>query len=68
MGIQGISEETLEDRFLVSILAGVLFPNERICGDGIQVFKIFLAERSEFEESAMQTRLEVKWHLKTQYG
>src|ERR1035437_4637017 len=63
LGIQGISEEALENRFLVSILAGVLFPNERICGDGIQVSKIFLAERSEFEESALQPRLEVKWHL-----
>lgn len=63
LGIQGVLKEILEDFFLVSILAGVLLPNERICGGGTQLSKIFPAERSEFEESALQTRLEVKWHL-----
>jgi len=50
------------------VFVRVLFPNQRICGDGTQVSKVFLAERSEFEESALQTRLEVKWHLENPIG
>lgn len=53
VGIQGVLKEALENLFLVSIFVRVLFPDERVCGDGIQVSKIFLAERSEFEESAL---------------
>jgi len=68
LGIQGVLKEALENLFLVSIFVRVLFPDERVCGDGIHVSKIFLAERSEFEESALQTRLEVKWHLENPKG
>jgi hypothetical protein len=39
-----------------------LFLDERIGSHGVKVAEILRAKRSEFEEVALQTGLEVKWH------
>jgi hypothetical protein len=41
----------------------MLFPNERICSDRVQVMKILCSKRSEFEQLAFQIGLEIKGHL-----
>ena len=61
-GCQGVAEEDLEHVFLVSIVAGVLFPDERVRGHRVKLVIILFSKRSKFEEFALQTGLEVKWH------
>jgi hypothetical protein len=59
---QGLAEEFFENRFLVPIFAGMLFPNERIGSDRVQGRKIVCSQRPEFEEFALQPGLEIKGH------
>jgi hypothetical protein len=47
--LQGLAKKVLEDLFLVTIVAGMLFPDERIRGYRVQVLKILGAKRSQLE-------------------
>ena len=55
-------EELFKDLFFVTILGGVLFPQERIRSYLVKSIKILRLKRPEFEELALQSRLEVKRH------
>src|SRR5262249_24101332 len=61
-GFEGFAKEGREILLSVSIFAGMLFPNERVGSHRVEVAEILRAERSEFEEVALQARLEVEWH------
>ncbi len=59
---QGLAEKDPEHRFLVAIIAGMLLPEERIRGHGIEVRIVFCSEWPKLEQVALQTRLEIKGH------
>jgi len=61
-GGQGLAKELPETGFFMAILDGMLFPNERIGRDGIEVIKVIGANRPEFDKLALQHRLIVKGH------
>ena len=46
-GFQSVGEKLLENYFLIAIAVRMLFPNERIGRDGIQLLKIFRSKRPE---------------------
>jgi hypothetical protein len=50
-----------KNAFMIAVIAGMLFPNERIGRHGEKVVEIVLAKRPEMKEIALQTGLEVKW-------
>ena len=56
------AKELLKNRFFMAILGRMLFPHERIGGDGVEVVIVLGAERPEFDQLALQDRLIVKGH------
>jgi hypothetical protein len=62
-GLQGVAKKALENLFLVTIVAGMLFPDERIRSYGVEVMKILCSKRPQLEEFAFQDGLEIKGHL-----
>src|ERR1700689_536362 len=61
-GVQGFAEKCPENFFLVTILGGMLFPDERIGGCGVKAIKIFGSKGPEFQEFAFQEWLEIYGH------
>jgi hypothetical protein len=42
-------------------VGGVLFPDERVAGDGVEGVEVVCTERPRLDEAAFQDGLEVEW-------
>lgn len=49
-GVEAIAKELREDFSLITIMGGMLLPDKRIGGHGIEIVEIFLPHRPEIEE------------------
>ena len=51
-GRHRVAKEPFEDSLFVTIFWGMLFPKERICGNGVEVAKVVGAKRPKLDELA----------------
>ncbi len=61
-GRQGLAKEFLEAPCFMAIPVWMLFPNEPIGSDGVEVIVVFGAQPPELDEVALQNRVIVKGH------
>lgn len=61
-GRQSLVKEYLEAFFFMAILDRMLFPNEPISRDGVELTIVFGAKRPHIDEVALQNRLIIKRH------
>src|SRR5262245_22629417 len=62
-GLHSLAEELAEYFILVTIAGRMLLPDERVGSNGVEGWVVLGPQRAEFEELALQIRLQVEGHL-----
>ena len=59
-GIKGLLKELPEDIFLATVFGGMLLPDQRVGGDGIELAKVFRPQRPQLKQLALQNGLQLR--------